>query len=97
MNYPNPFALVEREIVQKQTQIGRATLWRRIKAGKFPAPFAGGTSRACWPQLQITDYLYQVARHGDWSKQRSDEALDRAHEEAVTGTTQLVDRGDTDD
>lgn len=94
MNYP--FALVEREIVQKQTQIGRATLWRRVKFGKFPAPFAGGTARACWPQLQITDYLYQVARHGDWSKHRADEVLDRAHEEAVKSALQLNPSGEAD-
>lgn len=86
MNDLNPFGLIEREVVQEQTRIGRATLWHRVKEGKFPAPFAGSTARACWPQLQITDYLYQIARHGDWSKQRADDAFDRTYAKLISNS-----------
>jgi len=35
----------------------RTTLWRRVKAGKFPAPVALSETAVRWNSLHIRDYI----------------------------------------
>lgn len=35
----------------------RTTLWRRVKAGKFPAPVALSETAVRWNSLHIQDYI----------------------------------------
>lgn len=59
-----------------QVKAKRSTIFKRISDGNFPKPI-GGTQRACWPQHQINDYIYQLYRFGSWSRERADEAFDK--------------------
>ena len=76
----DPLSLVDIDGTTRQLKNTRATIWRHIRDGKFPTPICGGRARACWLQVQITNYLYQKARYGEWSQERSDLAIDRAYE-----------------
>lgn len=44
----------------------KATLWRRIKAGKFPAPVYPGKSPA-WPEHEINSYILSLIAQRDAS------------------------------
>lgn len=44
----------------------KATLWRRIKAGKFPAPVYPGKSPA-WPEHEIDSYILSLIAQRDAS------------------------------
>lgn len=78
MEWNNPFELIDLAAVEERLNVKRSTIFQRVSDGTFPSPL-GGTRRACWPQLQITDYLYQVTRYGTWSQERADNALDSAY------------------
>ena len=46
--------LLPRRAVEKQAGISRATIYRMIKAGKFPRPVSIGTGAVRWKQSDIT-------------------------------------------
>lgn len=46
--------LLRRKEVEKLSGMSRASLYRLIKAGKFPAPVAIGTGSVRWRQSDIT-------------------------------------------
>ena len=46
--------LLRRREVEKQTGISRATIYRLMKAGKFPTPVSLGTGSVRWRQSGIT-------------------------------------------
>lgn len=48
----NDFLLRRRE-VEKQTALSRASIYRLIKAGKFPAPVELGTGSVRWRQSDV--------------------------------------------
>ena len=82
MDLDELWQLVEFDSVMKQVNLGRATVWKRVGDGEFPHPI-GGRKRACWSKIQIIDYLYQLARYGQWSQERTNEVLDAAHAGAL--------------
>ncbi len=43
--------------VVKRTGLSRTTIWRRIRAGTFPAPTELGENSIGWPASAITDWL----------------------------------------
>jgi prophage regulatory protein len=46
--------LLPRRTVEKQAGISRATIYRMMKAGKFPLPVSIGTGSVRWKQSDIT-------------------------------------------
>ena len=46
--------LLPRRTVEKQAGISRATIYRMIKAGKFPRPVSIGTGAVRWKQSDVT-------------------------------------------
>ncbi len=46
--------LLPRKAVENQAGISRATIYRLIKAGKFPAPYSLNTGAVRWKQSDIT-------------------------------------------
>lgn len=45
--------LIPRKTVEKLSGLSRATIYRLIKAGKFPRPLAIGTGSVRWRQSEI--------------------------------------------
>ncbi len=43
--------------VMARTGLSRTTLWRRVRAGTFPAPVELGKNSIGWPASAITDWL----------------------------------------
>ena len=43
--------------VMKRTGLSRTTLWRRVKAGTFPAPRELGEMAIGWPASEISAWL----------------------------------------
>ena len=43
--------------VVRRTGLSRTTLWRRVRAGKFPAPTVLGVNAIGWPASIITAWL----------------------------------------
>jgi prophage regulatory protein len=46
--------LLPRKTVEKLAGISRATIYRMIKAGKFPRPVSIGTGAVRWKQSDVT-------------------------------------------
>lgn len=78
-----PLEVLDTKATVGQIPFGNSTMWKRIGEGEFPAPINRGGGRACWLQIQITDYLYQITRHGDWCSVRAAKALDRVYANAL--------------
>ena len=43
--------------VMARTGLSRATIWRRVRAGTFPAPIQLGENSIGWPASEITAWL----------------------------------------
>ncbi len=43
--------------VMARTGLSRTTLWRRVRAGAFPAPTELGKNSIGWPESLITSWL----------------------------------------
>ena len=55
MNQPAQIdQLLPRRTVEKQAGISRATIYRMMKAGKFPHPVSIGTGAVRWKQSDVT-------------------------------------------
>jgi prophage regulatory protein len=54
--------LLRRKEVEKQAGISRATIYRMIKAGKFPAPVALKTGSVRWTQSSITAWQQSLTK-----------------------------------
>jgi prophage regulatory protein len=52
--------------VLELTQIGRTTLWRLVREGKFPKPVRIGPNSVAWREL---DYESWAENPGKWSRQ----------------------------
>ena len=78
-----PLDVLDTKATVGQIPFGNSTMWKRIGEGEFPGPINPGSSRACWLQIQITDYLYQITRYGDWCSVRAADALDRVYANAL--------------
>ncbi len=48
--------------VTVRTGLSRTTLWRRVRAGTFPAPVELGANSIGWPASEITAWLESRAR-----------------------------------
>ncbi len=53
--------LLRRREVEKQSALSRATIYRLIKAGKFPAPVSFGTGSVRWKQSDILAWQQSLA------------------------------------
>ena len=43
--------------VMARTGLSRTTIWRRVRAGVFPAPVQLGENSIGWPESEITTWL----------------------------------------
>ena len=43
--------------VMVRTGLSRVTIWRRVRAGSFPAPVEIGINSIGWPESEITIWL----------------------------------------
>ncbi len=43
--------------VMARTGLSRVTIWRRVRAGTFPAPVELGVNSVGWPASEITAWL----------------------------------------
>ncbi len=43
--------------VMARTGLSRTTIWRRVRAGTFPAPHELGVNSVGWPASEITAWL----------------------------------------
>lgn len=43
--------------VMARTGLSRVTIWRRVRAGTFPAPHELGVNSVGWPASEITAWL----------------------------------------
>ena len=43
--------------VMARTGLSRVTIWRRVRAGTFPAPVEIGINSIGWPELEISAWL----------------------------------------
>ena len=50
---PMPGRLLKIQEVAHQTSLHRATIYRAVKAGTFPAPRRIGRHRVAWPEAEI--------------------------------------------
>lgn len=50
---PSPGRLLDISEVEQETSLHRATIYRRIAAGKFPAQIKLSERRSAWPQAAI--------------------------------------------
>ncbi len=48
--------------VMARTGLSRVTIWRRVKAGKFPAPYILGENSIGWTAQSIEDWLDSRSR-----------------------------------
>ncbi len=48
--------------VEARTGLSRVTIWRRVRAGSFPAPVELGVNSIGWPEQSITDWLENQPR-----------------------------------
>ncbi len=48
--------------VMVQTGLSRTTIWRRVRAGTFPAPLELGVNSVGWPASEIAAWLKARAR-----------------------------------
>jgi prophage regulatory protein len=53
--------LLPRRTVEKQAGISRATIYRLMKAGKFPHPVSIGTGAVRWKQSDVTAWQQSLA------------------------------------
>ena len=48
--------------VMAQTGLSRTTIWRRVRAGTFPAPHELGVNSVGWPASEIAAWIESRAR-----------------------------------
>ena len=48
--------------VMTRTGLSRTTIWRRVRAGTFPAPTELGENSIGWPESEITSWLAKRPR-----------------------------------
>lgn len=53
--------LLSRKAVEKQASLSRASIYRLVKAGKFPAPYSLNTGAVRWKQSDITAWQASLA------------------------------------
>lgn len=49
--------LISASEVRRRTSLSRATIWRRVRAGDFPAPVRLGVSRIAWREADVTNWI----------------------------------------
>jgi prophage regulatory protein len=54
--------LLPRKQVEKQAGISRASIYRLIKSGKFPAPYSLNTGAVRWKQSDITAWQTSLTK-----------------------------------
>lgn len=61
---PKGVKAIRQPDVLEMTCLSRTTLWRRVKAGDFPAPFKLGAGRAvAWLESDVSQWLIDQADH----------------------------------
>lgn len=53
--------LIPRKTVEKLSGLSRATIYRLIKAGKFPRPLSIGTGSVRWRQSDVTAWQQSLS------------------------------------
>ena len=48
--------------VMARTGLSRTTIWRRVRAGSFPAPIELGQNSIGWPAVEISAWLESRGR-----------------------------------
>jgi prophage regulatory protein len=57
-----PDYLLPRKTVEKLSGLSRASIYRLIKAGKFPAPFSLGTGAVRWKQSDVVAWQSSLTK-----------------------------------
>ena len=53
----DPTRLLTRQEVQLRCRLGRSTIYRLMRTGKFPAPLRIGMRAVRWKESEIDDFL----------------------------------------
>lgn len=57
-DYPHsPTRLLSSAVVQDRTSLSRATIWRRVRSGEFPAPLKLGPNRIAWRESDVDNWI----------------------------------------
>lgn len=62
VQHPPIDLLLPRRTVEKQAGISRATIYRMMKAGKFPHPVSIGTGAVRWKQSDVTAWQASLTK-----------------------------------
>ena len=54
---PDTDRLLHRAEVEKRTGLARTTIYRLMRAGKFPTPIKIGLRAVRWPQSEINEFI----------------------------------------
>lgn len=49
--------LISGREVQARTSLSRVTIWRRVRAGDFPAAVSLGANRIAWREAEVTAWI----------------------------------------
>ena len=52
-----PNRLISGSAVSDRTSLSRTTLWRKVKAGEFPAPVRLTTHRVAWREDEVAGWI----------------------------------------
>jgi prophage regulatory protein len=56
--------LIPRKTVEKLSGLSRATIYRLMKAGKFPRPLSIGTGSVRWRQSDVIEWQHSLSPSG---------------------------------
>jgi prophage regulatory protein len=51
--------------VRWRTSLSRATIWRRVRSGEFPAPVRLGPNRIAWLESDVNAWIQDQLAGGD--------------------------------
>jgi prophage regulatory protein len=60
----NPDRILKLPEVRLQVHLSQATIWRKVKAGTFPAPRQLTDRAVGWLQSEVQNYLQSLPRTG---------------------------------
>lgn len=55
-------AMLRQPEILRRTELSRTSIWRKVRAGDFPAPRVLGPNSIGWPESEITAWLNSCPR-----------------------------------
>lgn len=56
-NDSSPVRLLKPSVVEDRTSLDRVTIWRKVRAGTFPAPLKISANRIAWKDADIAAWI----------------------------------------